>query len=138
MDVLAAAGIKVLAHPLTLKLSAQGGGPVPKHSLSGLDKPGNTATVGSVEVLYPGAGHAPDNIMVWLPEQKILYGGCAIRELATDSLGNTADGDLASWPKAIKLAQDRYSTAEVVIPGHGAPGGPELLAHMHQLFAAQD
>jgi metallo-beta-lactamase class B VIM len=27
-----------------------------------------------------------------------------------------------------------YPQAEVVIPGHGKPGGPELLEHMHTLF----
>lgn len=132
--VLEAAGIPVWSHPMTQRLSAEEGNPVPANALSGLETPGNTTGFGSLEVLYPGGGHARDNIMVWLPEQKMLYGGCAVRELATDNLGNTADADLAYWPQAIRHAQATYPEAEVVIPGHGKPGGPELLEHMHTLF----
>lgn len=132
--VLAAAGIPVWSHPMTQRLSAEAGNPVPANALTGLDTAGNTTAFGSVEVLYPGGGHARDNIMVWLPERKMLYGGCAVRERATDNLGNTADADLAHWPQAIRHAQAAYPQAETVIPGHGEPGGPELLEHMHTLF----
>ncbi len=134
VEVLEAAGIPVWSHPMTQRLSAEEGNPVPPHALSGIEAPGSTADFGTLEVLYPGGGHARDNIMVWLPGPKILYGGCAVRELATDHLGNTADADLAYWPQAIRHAQARYPDAEMVIPGHGAPGGPELLEHMHELF----
>ncbi|HEX5677679.1 MAG TPA: subclass B1 metallo-beta-lactamase [Alcanivorax sp.] len=134
VDVLEAAGIEVWSHPMTQRLSAEEGNPVPPHALAGIEAPGSTVSFGSLEVLYPGGGHARDNIMVWLPEHKILYGGCAVRELATDHLGNTADADLAYWPRAIRNAQEQYPDAETVIPGHGEPGGPELLEHMHQLF----
>lgn len=132
--ILEAAGIPVWSHPMTQRLSAEAGNPVPPHALAGIDEAGTTAAFGVVEVLYPGGGHARDNIMVWLPEQKMLYGGCAVRELATDNLGNTADADLESWPKAIRQAQTHYPHARLVIPGHGEPGGPELLEHMHALF----
>ncbi len=135
VDVLAEAGIEVMAHPLTLELSAKDGGPAPSTALDGISKPGSAETIGSVEVFYPGPGHAADNITVWVPGEKILYGGCAIRELSTDSLGNTADADLAGWPKAVKRLQARYPDARMVIPGHGAPGGSELLDHMLHLFA---
>lgn len=137
VGVLEAAGIQVWSHPMTQTLSAAEGNPVPPNALAGLEEPGSTVRFGTLEVLYPGGGHARDNIMVWLPEQKILYGGCAVRELATDHLGNTADADLAYWPRAIRHAQHHYPDAETVIPGHGEPGGPELLTHMHELFTDQ-
>ena len=132
--VLEAAGIPVWSHPMTQRLSAEEGNPVPPNALNGIEAPGSATRFGTVEVFYPGGGHARDNIMVWLPEQKLLYGGCAVRELATDNLGNTADADLTHWPRAIRNAQARYPGAETVIPGHGEPGGPELLEHMHTLF----
>ena len=132
--VLEAAGIPVWSHPMTQRLSAEEGNPVPPNALSGIEAPGSTTGFGSLEVLYPGGGHARDNIMVWLPDRRMLYGGCAVRELATDSLGNTADADLAYWPQAISNAQATYPEAKVVIPGHGEPGGAELLEHMHALF----
>lgn len=134
VDVLQEAGIEVWAHPMTRALSAEQGTPVPEHALASLDQPADAVRFGSMEVLYPGAGHAPDNIMVWLPEQRLLYGGCAIRERATDNLGNTGDADLASWPQAVRRAQQRYPQAKWVVPGHGEPGGPELLSHTLRLF----
>ncbi|ASK33310.1 VIM family subclass B1 metallo-beta-lactamase [Alcanivorax sp. N3-2A] len=135
-DVLKAAGVTVWAHPMTRRLSAREGNPVPEKALPGLETVGSAVGWGSLEILYPGGGHAPDNLMVWLPAQRILYGGCAVREMATDNLGNTGDADLQSWPRAIALAQQRYPGVERVIPGHGEPGGPELLTHMHELFKA--
>ncbi|NND01017.1 MAG: subclass B1 metallo-beta-lactamase [Gammaproteobacteria bacterium] len=134
VDVLAAAGVTVFAHPRTIELSASRGNPVPENVLPNLNLSGAKVSLGSVEVFYPGPGHAPDNIMVWLPQQNILYGGCAIREMASNTLGNTEDADLLSWPESIKQAQQRYTQAEIIIPGHGKIGGAELFGHMLRLF----
>ena len=134
VDILAAAGIDVFTHPLTQKLSRENGNPVPQNALMALDKPGASVVMGQVEVFFPGHGHAPDNIMLWLPEHRVLYGGCAIRELSTDSLGNTEDADLASWKNAVQRAQTRYPQVETVVPGHGDSAGPETLSHMLKLF----
>jgi metallo-beta-lactamase class B VIM len=133
-DVLEERGIDVLAHPLSQKQAMELGTPVPDDTLRGLGAVGNSVPVGSVEVLYPGPGHAPDNLMVWVPDRRVLFGGCAVRSAASTSLGNTAHADLASWPEAIRLAQTRYPAAEMVVPGHGAVGGPELLRHTLDLF----
>lgn len=78
---------------------------------------------------YLGGGHAKDNIVVWLPAEKILFAGCMCRSMASKSKGNTADADLEEWPKTIKKVLKKYADAEVVIPGHGAYGGLELLEH---------
>lgn len=83
----------------------------------------------------PGAANAPDNVMVWLPESQVLFGGCAVKSSQSTTLGNTADADLAEWTKAMQRAGDRYPQAEVVVPGHGEAGGLELLQHTAQLLA---
>lgn len=134
VDILAQRGVRVLALPMTQRLAMQQGMPTPHDTLAMRETPGSTVRVGSVEVLYPGAGHAPDNLMVWIPAQHVLFGGCAVRDMSAHSLGNTADADLASWPRAIALAERRYPDAEVVVPGHGTVGGPELLHHTLELF----
>jgi glyoxylase-like metal-dependent hydrolase (beta-lactamase superfamily II) len=72
--------------------------------------------------------------VVWVPEAKVLFGGCAVREAATSSAGNTADADMASWPEAIRRVRARYPEAEVVVPGHGEPGDAELLDHTIELL----
>lgn len=128
-DALEARGIPVYALPLTQRRAVGEGMPVPDHSLAGLDTPGASLQFGSVELFYPGPGHAPDNLMVWLPSQRVLFGGCAVRAAAADSLGGIADANMTAWPEAIRLARARYTRAKVVIPGHGEVGGPELLDH---------
>jgi glyoxylase-like metal-dependent hydrolase (beta-lactamase superfamily II) len=88
------------------------------------------------ELFYPGPGHTSDNIVVWLPRQRALFGGCLVKEAAATGLGNVAEADLASWPKAIAAVAERYPTAEVVVPGHGAEGTLTVLGHTLALLRA--
>lgn len=81
----------------------------------------------TLEVYHLGGGHTPDNSVVWIPSRRVLFGGCLVRSAAAKDLGNTADADLAAWPSTIKAVIDRFPEVQVVVPGHGAPGGPELL-----------
>jgi len=87
------------------------------------------------EAFYPGPGHAADNIVVWFPAARILFGGCLVKSEAATELGNTADADLASWPRAVQAVLDRYPTAAVVIPGHGAAGTTAALTHTIELLS---
>ncbi len=87
----------------------------------------------NIIAFYPGAGHTVDNIVIWLPEQKILFGGCLIKSLSSRNLGNTEDADIKEWPKTVEKVLEKYSSAEIVIPGHGEPGGIELLKHTIEL-----
>jgi metallo-beta-lactamase class B VIM len=128
-DLLRDRGIPVRAHPRTIELAMEVGLPPPSDSLSGLGKPGAFVSVGDVEVFYPGPGHAPDNLMVWVPAAKVLFGGCAVRPADATTLGNTAHADPQEWPLAIERAVKRFGAVRVVVPGHGATGGSELLAH---------
>lgn len=91
---------------------------------------------GRVETFFPGAGHTPDNVVVWLPEQRLLFGGCFVKSAGARDLGNVADADLASWREAVRRVQELHPDAVVVVPGHGAVGGPELLAHTAALLDA--
>jgi len=95
-------------------------------------------TVGGtrVEVFYPGAGHTRDNIVVWLPAQRVLFGGCLVKADSAESLGYIAEADLASWPGAIGRVIERYPRARLVVPGHGAVGGQRLLRHTLELLRA--
>lgn len=87
-----------------------------------------------IEVFYPGEGHSPDNIVVWLPEYKVLFGGCLVKELDSKGLGNTTDANLEQWPISINKVLEKYPDAEVVIPGHGNWGGIELIEHTLELL----
>jgi len=132
-DLLRKRGIPVFAHPLTCRRAAAVAIAMPSDSLPGLRKPGDAEFVGSVEVFYPGPAHSPDNIVVWVPSARVLFGGCAVKSVDSN-LGNLADADTRAWPDAIHRVMERYHQAEVVVPGHGAEGGRELLTHTLELL----
>ena len=88
---------------------------------------------GQIEVFYPGPGHSQDNIVVWLPNQGVLFGGCFIRAAETRSLGNVSDAFVSQWPDSAEKLMLRYKTARLVVPGHGKVGDAALLKHTRDL-----
>lgn len=88
---------------------------------------------GLLEVYYPGGGHTVDNIVVWLPESKILFGGCLVRSLDSRGLGYTGEAKIGQWSKSIANTITRYPGAKIVVPGHGKMGDLELLKHTKTL-----
>lgn len=135
-DVLEARGITVSAHPLTRRFAIASGLPVPDHALEQLQLPGSSMSFGRIEIFYPGAAHTADNLVAWIGDERVLFGGCALRAAAATSAGNVVDAEPASWLEAIAQMQARYGTAAVVVPGHGDAGGVELLSHTARLVAA--
>ncbi|BBK15035.1 beta-lactamase KHM-1 (plasmid) [Citrobacter freundii] len=82
-----------------------------------------------IEAFYPGAGHTPDNLVVWLPKQKILFGGCFVKP---EGLGNLSHAVIAEWPASAEKLIARYSNATMVVPGHGKVGDASLLEKTRQ------
>lgn len=82
---------------------------------------------------YLGEAHSKDNIVVWIEDEHILFGGCMVRSLETKSKGNVADANEEQWPKTLKRVKKRYSNVLIVIPGHGDYGNIELLEHSIKL-----
>lgn len=70
------------------------------------------------ETFYPGAGHTPDNIVVWFPLQKVLYGGCFVKSTKSPSIGYIGDANLSAWKRSVKNVQKKYKHPEFIIPGH--------------------
>ncbi|PAP77879.1 subclass B1 metallo-beta-lactamase [Rubrivirga marina] len=135
-DVLRQRGIPVYASSLTQRLAAAEDNAVPSDSLAGLTVPGTAVRLGPLEVLYPGGGHTRDNLVVYAPGAGVLHGGCAVHEMARTHAGNVADADLDAWPESLRLVRERYPEVEVVVPGHGYPGGAELLDHSIEIVEA--
>lgn len=129
VDVLKSRGVTMYGTPRTRQLAAAAGNAVPSTSLAGLGEANSAVSFGPVEVFYPGAGHSPDNLVVYVPEAGILFGGCAIHEQSRETAGNVEDADLPAWPASVLRVRARYPDAEIIVPGHGAPGGPDLLDH---------
>ena len=88
---------------------------------------------GLIEMYYPGPGHTQDNIVIWLPKEKLLFGGCLVKNLKTKGLGYTGDASIEDWPLSIQKLINKYPTVQVVVPGHGKVGGISLLEHTKKL-----
>ena len=125
-------GIRVHALRLTARRAAARQAPLPDTLFDAVA----TIMMGtrSFEAFYPGAGHAPDNIVVWIPHAHILVGGCFIKDAGATTLGYVGDAALDQWPSALARAAERYPEAALVIPGHGAVGGLDLLHHTESLL----
>lgn len=91
---------------------------------------------GLIEIFYPGAGHTVDNLVVWLPKSKILFGGCLVRSVSDENLGYVGEASIDSWEGSIDNLIARYPEAGLVVPGHGLQGGVELLKHTKRLAKA--
>jgi len=92
---------------------------VPNRSVRALKTPKSRTKVGPVEVAFPGHGHAEDNLVVYVPSAKVLFGGCTIRSVGTKSLGNIIDADLKTWGPALAWVKATYPEIKTVVPGHG-------------------
>jgi metallo-beta-lactamase class B len=77
-------------------------------------------TVGqyTFKTIYPGKGHAPDNIVIWFEKEKILYGGCLIKSVEDSSLGNLGDASVNDYAATVKNVQTKCKNPKYVIPGH--------------------
>ena len=85
------------------------------------------------QIIYPGEGHTSDNIVVWFPQDKILYGGCFVKSEDSPDLGNLEDANVEAWPKSLRNVISRCPDPRFVIPGHqGWQGNP--LGHTLELL----
>ena len=132
-EVFAERGARIVASRQTLALAKVT--PTSAFDLYTL-APGEKLVSGSLEIFYPGAAHAPENVVVWLPAKKVLAGGCAVRAAASGGLGNLSDASVAEWADSIRRVEKNYPEAKVVLPGHGDLGGPELIQHTINLAEA--
>ena len=128
---LRARGIPMAALARTGELARAAGRPAPD-SVPGLALAPRRDAAG-IELFYPGAGHAPDNVVVYLPREHVLFGGCLVKPDTATTMGNVADADVANWPAAVARVRERYSAARVVVPGHGAVGGVAALTATERL-----
>ena len=137
VDAAERAGIEVFTHPDTPALAARRGFAVPNTSVAALKEPKSRAKVGAVEIAYPGAAHAPDNLVVYVPEAGVLYTGCAMRGADAATLGNIENANLTAWPETLNWMKAVYKDAKILVPGHGKGGDLSAIDHTLRLLAAK-
>ncbi|HEX6106760.1 MAG TPA: MBL fold metallo-hydrolase [Gemmatimonadales bacterium] len=141
--VLRRAGARVMAHPDTRTLAAEGGENsliadwvrvVGLDAMRGFefanapDRPvtgGDTLTLGgrTLVVRHPGPAHSAGDLTVWLPAERVLFAGDLLIE---DGVTMVVDGD--SHVLLGALAGIDSLRPRIVVPGHGAiPETPAAL-----------
>jgi metallo-beta-lactamase class B len=124
--------IKSYANQLTIEIAKTKKLPIPDQGF----KDSLLLSLGdkSIHCYFFGAAHSLDNIVVWIPSERILFPGCMCKSLSSENLGNIADGDLNEYPKTIDKVIGKFKSAKIVIPGHGQIGGLDLLLHTKELI----
>jgi cyclase len=88
-----------------------------------------------VDFLYLGWAHTRGDGWVWLPKERVLCTGDAAVNGPRNKLW---DANIANWPGVIEKAEALHPA--VVLPGHGASGGSEILTgqarFLRDLYAA--
>ncbi|ABV38018.1 Beta-lactamase [Shewanella sediminis HAW-EB3] len=120
-------GFATYASDMTNQLLVKDKQPMSNHSFSG-DK--FELLKGQIETYYPGSGHSMDNLVVWLPKENILIGGCLLKSNETNNLGWTGDADLANWYHSASKVKADFPQAKFIFPGHGdGAEGQSILEH---------
>ncbi len=94
--------------------------------------------LGSNEVIiyYPEPTHTTDNLVVYLPSQKILFGGCMILSTNAEKVGYIEDGNLDEWSNSLINLEERFDHIRIIVPGHGNPGDSTLITHTKEIVDA--
>jgi len=115
----------------TIELAKQNNYTIPKNGFND----SITLAAGSRKVLvrYFGEGHTKDNVVAYVPSEKALFGGCLIKEKGATK-GYLGDANVSAWPATVERVKAAYPDVKIVVPGHGKPGGKELLHYTVKLF----
>ncbi len=82
-----------------------------------------------VEFHFFGWAHTRGDGFVYLPKEKIVCTGDAV---VNGPYNFTADANLGNWPSVVRAVQKL--DVQHVLPGHGGPGGKEVLQGQLQFF----
>jgi metallo-beta-lactamase class B len=90
----------------------------------------------SFQTYFPGEGHTRDNIIIWFENEKILYGGCLIKSVADENLGNLLDANVKQYEATIKNVEAKCKNPKYIIPGHGDWRSTKSLEHTLKMAEA--
>jgi len=127
-----AQGIPSIAHELSIQLAKQNDMVLPQTGFTEAME----LKLGNERVLlrFFGEGHTKDNIVAFFPKEKVLFGGCLIKEINATK-GFLGDANVKAWSTTVQKVKEAYPAVHWVIPGHGEVGNCNLLDYTIQLFA---
>jgi glyoxylase-like metal-dependent hydrolase (beta-lactamase superfamily II) len=91
----------------------------------------------TLDLIYFGLGHSKSDILIHIPEEKVLISGAAIIT-GLPSTHHTGDRqrDVVLWIYVLKKLTDNINTVETIIPGHGGLRDKESLRLHCEYFTA--
>jgi len=122
------------ANKKTIVLAEKEGNQIPKIGFDGSKE----LTVGNQKISnqFIGEAHTRDNIVSYIASEQLLFGGCMVKSLDATK-GYLGDANEAEWSNTIEKIKQLYPDLKIVIPGHGAIGGTDLLNYTEKLFKNQ-
>jgi cyclase len=83
-----------------------------------------------LEATFVGPAHSPGDTLIWCPEERVAWSG----DLVFHGVFPLVRDELRSWFEGL----DRLDAwrPQVVVPGHGLPAGPEVVAAQRRVLAA--
>jgi glyoxylase-like metal-dependent hydrolase (beta-lactamase superfamily II) len=133
--VLRKAGARVIAHPDKRALASEGGedaliadwvrvvGLDAMRGFEFADTPDRPVTASdtlrlggkTIVVTHPGPGHSAGDLLVWLPEERVLFAGDILVE---DGVSMVVDGNSSELLRVLDTVAGLHP--RLVVPGHGA------------------
>lgn len=88
-----------------------------------------------LQIIFPGEGHSTDNLAIFIPSKKLLFGGCLIKSLEQDNLGNLSDGNPQEYRASLERLRNYFQSRDeiLILPGHGAAGSWDLIDHTERI-----
>jgi metallo-beta-lactamase class B len=119
------------AHTKTIELAQKQGFELPQNGFENQQilQLGNQKIVNQ----FYGEGHTKDNIVSYIPSEKVLFGGCLIKAIGA-GFGNLNDANTQAWSQTVTKIKTQLPDLQYVVPGHGDAGGSELLDYTIQKF----
>ena len=124
-------GAESFALKKTVELLKKDNKPIPKNWFT--ERMGLSCGETRVGLAFLGGGHTVDNVVAWIPARKILFAGCLVKSFNAKTIGNIEDADLDAYPITLRKVKETYPDAKIVVPGHGRPGGLDLVDHTIKL-----
>lgn len=75
-----------------------------------------------LELIFVGPAHTIDDIVIWMPERRVLFAGDLLFNKCTPFV---VEGSVANYFSALETA--RRLDPEIIVPGHGEVCGPEVI-----------
>jgi glyoxylase-like metal-dependent hydrolase (beta-lactamase superfamily II) len=87
-----------------------------------------------IVMLYDlGQAHTTHDMVVYLKNRKMLFSGDLVFNHINPFLKKESNADVDKWLAALHVILNKFDL-EKVVPGHGAPGGKELIGLMIDYF----